>query len=106
MHSHADGGLFAVLLRLKWPGTRDTLADLRAKMAEISRANGLSIRAWARDEHDRPPRLTVCVTYRPEAPVAVLEAIRAGRLHATPALVTCNRRLAVGSPTTSESTGT
>jgi formyltetrahydrofolate deformylase len=91
MYDHDGGGLFAMLLRLKWPGTRNTLADLRAKMAEISRENGLSIRAWARDEHDRPPRLAICVTYRPEPPRAVLEAICDGRLRATPVVLIGNR---------------
>jgi formyltetrahydrofolate deformylase len=90
MYDH-DGGLFAILLRLKWPGTANTLADLRAKMGDIGRAHGLSIRTWARDEHDRPPRLAICMTYRHEPPQAVLEAIRAGWLHATPAVLIGNR---------------
>src|SRR6516165_7133182 len=65
MYDHA-GGLFGMLLRLKWPGNANTVADLRAKMADIGREHGLSIRAWARDEHDRLPRLALCVTYRQE----------------------------------------
>ena len=51
----------------------------------------MSIRVWARDEHDRPARLAICTTYRPEPATAVLEAIRAGRLDATPAVVIGNR---------------
>ena len=77
MYDH-DEGLFAMLLRLQWPGTAHTLADLQAKMADIGREHGLSIRTWSRDEHDRPPRLALCVTSRHETPLAVLEAIRAG----------------------------
>jgi formyltetrahydrofolate deformylase len=90
MYDH-DGGLFAMLLHFKWPGTANTLADLRAKMAHIGREHSLSIRTWARDEQDRPPRLALCVTYRHEPPLAVLEAIRGGELHATPAVVIGNR---------------
>jgi formyltetrahydrofolate deformylase len=91
MYDRDDGGLFALLLRLKWPGTAATLVDLRAKMAEINQANGVSIRVWARDEHERPPRLAICTTYRPEPALAILEAIRAGRLNATPAVLLGNR---------------
>jgi formyltetrahydrofolate deformylase len=91
MYDHAEGNLVAMLLRLKWPGTRTTLADLRSKMADVGRENGLSIRAWAPDEHDRVPRLAICVTYRPEPPMAVLEAIRAGSLRATPVVLIGNR---------------
>src|SRR6516165_5512263 len=90
MYDH-DGGLFGMLLRLKWPGTRNSLVDLRSKMEEISRENGLSIRTWARDEHDGPPRLAICATYRPEPARAVLEAVRAGRLHAQPVVLLGNR---------------
>jgi formyltetrahydrofolate deformylase len=91
MYDRDDGALFALLLRLKWPGTAATLAELRAKMAAIGRENPVSIRVWARDEHDRPARLAICTTYRPEPATAVLEAIRAGRLNATPAVVIGNR---------------
>jgi predicted amino acid-binding ACT domain protein len=54
MYDH-DGSLFAMLLHLKWPATANTLPDLRAKMADIGREHGLSIRTRARDEQDRPP---------------------------------------------------
>jgi formyltetrahydrofolate deformylase len=91
MYDREDDSLFALLMRLKWPGTPATLVDLRANMAEIAGQSEVSIRVWARDEHDRPPRLAICATYRPEPAVAVLEAIRAGRLRATPAVLIGNR---------------
>ena len=83
--------LFAVHLRFQWPGTRNTLADLRTEMAQIGRDNGVSVRAWAPDEHDRPTRLAILTTYRPEPALAVLEAIDAGRLRATPVVLIGNR---------------
>jgi formyltetrahydrofolate deformylase len=91
MYDRDDEGLFALLLCLKWPGRPATLADLRAKMAEINRESGVSIRVWARDEYERPPRLALCVTYRPEPALAALEAICANRLRATPVVIIGNR---------------
>jgi formyltetrahydrofolate deformylase len=91
MYDHNNGGLFAMLLRLYWPGTRNTLTDLRAKMAEIGREHALSIRTWSPEEQDRPPRLAICVTYRPEPALAVVEAIRAGELRAEPVVLIGNR---------------
>src|SRR5262249_13190365 len=73
MYDHDEGDLYALLIRLKWPGTPATLADLRAGMAAIAPKNAASIRVWARDEHDRPSRLAICTTYRLEPAVAVLE---------------------------------
>src|SRR6516164_1542149 len=91
MFDHDEEKSFAMLVRLKWPGRSSTLADLRDKMAEIGREKQLSIRVWSREEHDRPARLAICTTYRPEPAVAVLNAIRAGRLGATPVVLIGNR---------------
>jgi formyltetrahydrofolate deformylase len=91
MYNRDDGDLFALLVRLKWPGRAATLTDLRAKIVDIGRQGGVSIRIWARDEYECWPRLAICVTYRQETPVAVLEAIRAGRLRATPVVLIGNR---------------
>ena len=83
MYDHDTERVFAMLLRLDWPAERTSLADLRARMNEIGREKGLSIRTWSRDEQAGPPRLGICVTHRPEPPLAVLRAIRDGRLCAT-----------------------
>src|SRR6516165_1250871 len=91
MYDHGAEGAFALLARFQWPGTPRTLADLRGRMAEIGRERGLSIRAWAPGEHDRPPRLALCTTYRPEPAAAVLQAIRDGRLRAAAVAVLGNR---------------
>jgi len=92
MYDHDAERLFAMLLRLDWPAERGPVAALRARMDEIGREKGLSIRTWSRDEHAaRPPRLALCTTYRAEPPLAVLRAIRDRRLRATPAVVIGNR---------------
>lgn len=91
MFDHDEERSFAMLVRLKWPGTAKTLVDLRDKMAEISRERNLSIRAWSREEHEGPARLAICTTYRLDSARAVLSAIRDGTLEATPAVILGNR---------------
>jgi formyltetrahydrofolate deformylase len=91
MYDHDSEQLFAMLLRVDWPGGADSIADLRTRMDEIGRAKGLSLRTWCRDSLDRPPRVAFCTTYRPEPVLAALRAIRDGRLKATPAVMIGNR---------------
>src|SRR5947209_4264831 len=91
MYDHDEEKLFAMLLRTEWPAERTPLADLRARMNEIGKQKSLSIRTWSRDEKAQPPRLAICVTHRPEAPLAVLQALRDQRLRATPALLLGNQ---------------
>jgi formyltetrahydrofolate deformylase len=91
MYDHDAERLFAMLLRMEWPAGRESVAELRGRMNAIGKDKGLSIRTWSRDEHARPPRLALCVTYRPEPPLAVLRALRDKRLNATPAVVIGNR---------------
>jgi formyltetrahydrofolate deformylase len=67
------------------------VAELRGRMNAIGKDKGLSIRTWSRDEHQRPPRLALCVTFRPEPPLAVLRALRDKRLNAVAAVVIGNR---------------
>lgn len=90
MYDHDAERVFAMLLRIDWP-EQHPLAKLREAMNAIGRDKGLSIRTWARDEHARPPRLAICVTHRPEPPLAVLRAIRDQRLRATPAVLIGNQ---------------
>lgn len=91
MYDRDSERLFAMLLRIEWTAENGTIADLRARMNEIGERKGLSIRTWSRDEHSRPPRIALCTTYRPEPALAVLRAIRDGRLKATPAVMLGNR---------------
>src|SRR5947209_10283008 len=66
MYDHDAERIFAMLLRCDWPVEQQSISDLRAAMKQISQQKQLSIRTWSREEHDRPPRLAICVTYRPE----------------------------------------
>src|SRR5690242_8786069 len=91
MYDHDAERVFAMLLRFDWPEEHPPVAELRAAMNDIGRDKGLSIRTWSRAEHARPPRLALCVTHRPEPPLAVLRAVRDGRLRATPAVLIGNR---------------
>src|SRR5439155_11030804 len=91
MYDHDAERLFAMLLRMDWPAERTPVAELRRLMDEIGSEKQLSVRTWARDEHQRLPRLALCVTYRPEPALAVLRAVRDGRLRATPAVMLGNR---------------
>jgi formyltetrahydrofolate deformylase len=91
MFDHDEEQLFAMLVRLKWPGKASTLSVLREKMDEISRERNLSIRVWCRDEHDPPARLAICTTYRLESATTLLQAMAAGTLKAVPAVMIGNR---------------
>lgn len=96
MYDRDSERLFAMLLRMEWPAENESVAALRERMDEVGREKGLSIRTWSRDEHDRPPRLALCTTYRPEPALAVLRAVRDGRLRATPAVMIGNREACRG----------
>src|SRR4029077_7894026 len=91
MYDHDAGRLFAMLLRMEWPAERAPVAELRGHMDRIGKDKGLSIRTWSRAELSRPPRLALCVTHRPEPPLAVLRAIRDRRLGAQAAAVAGHR---------------
>ncbi len=91
MYDHDSECLFAMLLRIEWPGDATTIAELRRDMTAIGGEKQLSIRVWTRDERTGPPRLAICTTYRPEPALALLRAIRDRRLHAEPAVMIGNR---------------
>ncbi|MFO0919946.1 MAG: formyltransferase family protein [Planctomycetaceae bacterium] len=90
MYDHDSQKLFAMLLRIDWPGDAspgDAAASRRGNRPD----QGLSVRTWSPEEHDRPPRLAICTTYRPEPALALLRAIRDRRLRAEPAVMIGNR---------------
>jgi len=91
MYDHDTERLFAMLLRIEWPGNPASIDTLRQHMRDIGRVKNLSIRTWSRDEHVDAPRLAICTTYRPEPATALLQAIRDHRLNAVPAVMIGNR---------------
>ncbi|MCA9025963.1 MAG: formyltetrahydrofolate deformylase [Planctomycetaceae bacterium] len=91
MYDRDDEHLFAMMLRIEWPDDEEPVGVLRERLNEIGRLKGLTIRTWSRDEHRRPPRLALCVTYRPEPALAILRDIRDKRLKASAAVMIGNR---------------
>lgn len=91
MYDHDVERVFAMLLRIEWPEDQVSVAELRQIMGQIGSEKGLEIRTWSRDERQRPPRLAICTTFRPEPALAVLRAIRDRRLNAEVAVMLGNR---------------
>lgn len=91
MYDHDSERLFAMLLRVDWPHEEEPITDLRARLNEIGRLKGLTVRTWSREEHRRPPRLAICTTYRPEPARALLHEIQEQRLRASAAVMIGNR---------------
>lgn len=96
MYDHDSRQLFAMLLRMEWPGEPDSVAPLRERMQHIGAEKGLAIRVWSRDEHNRPPRIALCTTYRPEPALAILRDIRDRRLRGTAEVIIGNREACRG----------
>ena len=89
MYDHDEEALFAMLLRVQLPAEK--LAEVRGAMVEIGRETKLSIRVWSPEERADKPRLAICVTYRPEVPLALLKAIQDGHIQAEAAVLIGNR---------------
>src|SRR5215475_10567212 len=89
MYDHDEECLFAMLCRIELD--EKSIAGLKPAMNEIGRLKGLSIRVWARDARQGKPRLAICTTYRPEPALALLRAMRDGRVPADAAVMIGNR---------------
>ena len=89
MYDRDEASQFAMLLRIHLDAGK--LDDLRGAMTEIGKLKGLAIRVWSPETRASSPRLAICVTYRPEPALALLRAIRDGRVNAEPALMIGNR---------------
>jgi formyltetrahydrofolate deformylase len=88
MYDHDELALFAMLLRIH---LRTELQPLRDQLTAIGQEKGLSIRVWSQEERAKRPRLAICVTNRPETPLALLRAIRDGQIRAEAAIMIGNR---------------
>lgn len=89
MFDHDEQSLFAMLLRIEFDDA--PLTELRAALEEIGRQKELSVRIWSRQAGPRKPRLAVCTTHRTEPALALLRAIRDGRLKAEVVVMAGNR---------------
>jgi len=89
MYDHDEESLFAMLLRINLPA--EAWPTLRPQLTEIGRLKGLSVRVWSPDERRDCPRLAICTTFRPEPALALLRAIRDGRVRAEAAVMLGNR---------------
>lgn len=89
MYDHDEEAVFAMLLRIELPAER--FASLQTALAEIGRLKNLSIRVWSPEARAARPRLAICVTYRPEPPLALLRAIRDGHIRGEAAVMIGNR---------------
>ncbi len=89
MYDHDELSLFAMLLRIDLPA--EQWPALRPQVGEIGRLKGLSVRVWSPEERKERPRLAICTTYRPEPALALLRAIRDGRIRAEAAVMLGNR---------------
>ena len=89
MYDHDEEALFAMLLRIHLPSGQ--LTEIRHALAEIGKLKNLAIRVWSPDERASRPRLAICVTYRPETPLALLRAIRDRHVLADAAVMIGNR---------------
>ena len=89
MYDHDEQSVFAMLLRIELDNAN--LAGLRKDLTSIGKERGLSVRVWSPDERRLKPRIAICTSLRTETPVALLKAIRDGRIRAEAAVVLGNR---------------
>lgn len=93
MFDQDDAHVFSMLTRVELESSRFT--ELREAMAKVAAETGLSIRTWSpglAQVQKRKPKLAICVTYRPETPRAVLQAIASGQIDAEPTVLISNRK--------------
>ncbi len=90
MYDRDEERVFAMMLRIELPDGDGVVDDLKSAMDRIGSKRSLSIRTWARSSK-APPRIALCTTFRTEPAVAVLRAIRDGRLRATPSVMIGNQ---------------
>lgn len=89
MYDHDEQSLFAMLLRIELAA--EHWQTLPAQLGEIGRLKGLSVRVWSPEERRERPRLAICTTFRPEPALALLRAVRDGRVRAEAAVMLGNR---------------
>jgi formyltetrahydrofolate deformylase len=89
MYDHDAERLFSMLTRIELDVAQ--YDDLSRALVEVAQRTKLSIRTWTPDIVGRKPRVAICVTLRPEPPLALLRAIRDGHVKAEARLMISNR---------------
>ena len=89
MYDHDQESVFSMLTRVELDPARQD--ELNSAMADVASSTGLSVRTWSPEIVGRRPRIAICVTFRPETPLAVLRAIRDGHIKAEPSVMIGNR---------------
>ncbi len=89
MYDHDEERVFAMYTRADLPD--DEYPRLVEEMGAIANQTRLSIRVWSPELRRERPRLAICTTYRPEPALALLRAIRDGRIRAEAAALIGNR---------------
>ncbi|HEY2759392.1 MAG TPA: formyltransferase family protein, partial [Pirellulales bacterium] len=89
MYDHDEAALFAMLCRIELAA--EHFPALAPAMKEIGRLKGLSIRVWSPEARQGRPRLAICTTYRLEPALALLRAMRDGRVPGEAAVMIGNR---------------
>jgi formyltetrahydrofolate deformylase len=89
MYDHDEARVFAMLCRVELGA--DEFSRLKPAMKQIGEHTGLSIRVWSPELRPNKPRVAICTTYRPEPALALLRAIRDGRVPAEAAVMIGNR---------------
>jgi formyltetrahydrofolate deformylase len=89
MYDHDEERVFAMLCRAELDA--DRYDSVRKEITDIGADKGLSVRIWSPELRSKKPRLAICVTYRPEPPLALLRAVRDGEVRGEAALMIGNR---------------
>jgi formyltetrahydrofolate deformylase len=90
MYDHDEAAVFAMMCRIQIG--KEHLIPIRTTMTQIASQKMLEIRVWSPEEHASKPNLAICTTLLEHTPRAILQAVRDGLIHATPAVVIGNRR--------------
>jgi formyltetrahydrofolate deformylase len=84
-------GQFSMTLQASWMRPDPDQRAVASGLAKLARQLGMEIKLrWT--DPGRPQRIAIMVTREPHCAVALLKALRAGRLKATPAALISNRR--------------
>jgi len=90
MYDHDEAAVFAMVCRIQIAA--EHLIPIRTTMKLLAAQKKLEIRVWSPEERASKPNLAICTTLLEYTPRAILQAIREGLIHATPAVVIGNRR--------------